>query len=217
MRFRYLVSAVTLCCVRASAAQVEPKPAPPAEQLPAIFAPRPASRPAPKLPPPRRPGAGASAPQSRRAISPELASKLAEVGRRAAPPAQAAQVGGPDAPSAVGSSDAVQLDPFVVQEEKFPEFKERSMLTPEGKRALAQKLNPGLKAGALPLGNNAVALEMLEEVFAQQRRTELAELNSVLKAGDKKVPPELQRKIDEAATRNNEWSRQIGTPFREPR
>ncbi len=116
------------------------------------------------------------------------------------------------------TSDALQLDPFIVQEEKFPEFKQRDMLTPEGRLALAHELNPGLKLGRLPLRNNDVALGMLEEEFAQQRRNELVELKSVLSSGGVKPPPEVLRKIDEARTRNNEWSAQKpGTRFREPR
>lgn len=110
------------------------------------------------------------------------------------------------------------MDPFVVKEKKEPKFKERQLLTPEEKLALALRNNPGLKLGPIPLGNNAVALELLEEEFARQRRAELAELSSVLNAAGKKAPPEVQRKIDEASTRKNDWlSQKPGTPFREPR
>lgn len=122
------------------------------------------------------------------------------------------------APTDDSSPDAVKMDPFVVSEGKEPKLKERHLLTPEEKLALALRNNPGLKLGRVPLGNNAVAVELLEEEFARQRRGELAELSSVLNAAGKKAPPEVQRKIDEASMRKNDWlSQKPGTPFREPR
>jgi len=219
MRIPPFAFALALCWARVTAAESAPKAAPAsgAEQRPAIFAPPPAKKTPSKQLPARRPALPPPGAQTRRAISPEVAANLSAVATRAAPPA-AANAAPPPAPVANGdASDALQLDPFIVHEEKFPEFKERDMLTPEGRLALAHKLNPGLKAGPIPLGNNAVALEMLEEVFAQQRRDELVELKSVLSSGGVKPPPEVLRTIDEARMRNNEWSNQKGTRFREPR
>lgn len=220
MRIPPLAFAFALCGARVTAAESATKaaPAPASEQRPAIFAPQPAKKTSPKQLPMRRPTLPPPGTQTRRAISPEVAANLSAVATRAAPPV-AATPAPTAAPVANGdASDALQLDPFIVNEEKFPEFKERDMLTPEGKLALAHKLNPGLKAGPLSLGNKDVALEMLEELFAQQRRDELVELKSVLSAGGVKPPPEVLRKIDEARTRNNEWSAQPpGTRYREPR
>lgn len=220
MRIPPLAFALALCGVRVTAAETAPKAAPASgsEQRPAIFAPQPAKKTPPKQLPMRRPTLPPPGAQTRRAISPEVAANLSAVATRAAPPATA-NTPPPSAPVSNGeASAALQLDPFIVHEEKFPEFKERDMLTPEGRLALAHKLNPGLKAGPLSLGNKEVALEMLEEHFAQQRREELVELKSVLSSGGVKPPPEVLRKIDQARTRNNEWSAQKpGTPFREPR
>lgn len=224
MRIPPLAFALALCGARVTAAESGPKTAPPAsptsgaEPRPAIFAPQPAKKTPPKQLPTRRPTLPPPGMQTRRAISLEVAANLSAVATRAAPPATA-NTPPPSAPLSNGeASAALQLDPFIVHEEKFPEFKERDMLTPEGKRALAQKLNPGLRAGPLPLGNNALALEMLEEHFDQQRRGELAELKGVLSSGGAKPPPEVQRKIDEAMTRRADWLNQKpGTPFREPR
>lgn len=214
MRIPALPFALALC-VRVTAAESAP---PASEQRPAIFAPQPAKKAPPKQLPMRRPKLPPPGVQTRRAISPEVAANIAEVAKRAAPPVAANTPTSPPPVANGAATDAVQLDPFIVAEEKFPEFKERDMLTPEGRLALAHKLNPGLKAGPLPLGNKDVALEMLEEHFAQQRREELVELKSVLSSGGVKPPPEVLRKIDEARTRNNEWSAQKpGTPFREPR
>ncbi len=215
MRLRLLVSTITLCYARAAAAESTPKSAPPAEVRPPIFAPQPAVKkvPAsrPRLPPP--------VPRSGRAISPEMSKKLSDLVERVSPPSAAGNVSsGASAPSTDSSSDALVLDPFVVNEDKEPKLKDRQLLTPQEKLALALKNNPALKLGPIPLGNNAVALELLEDEFARQRRVELAELGSVLNAGGKKAPPEVQRKIDEASMRKNDWLNQVpGTPFREPR
>ena len=217
MRATLFVLIVAFWCASGALAQSGTKPANAAETLPPIFAPRPSPKDAvagrgsvPSRPPP-----------TRRAISPEMAEKISALATRAAPPASsnAATVTTPGIPSpdGTGSSDVVQLAPFVVKEDKLPDIKERQLLTPKGKLELAKKLNPGLNLGPLSSMNNGVALEMAEEVFAQERRKELAELKSVLNAGETKPPPELRRKIDEAMTRKNEWSHEIGTPFRPPR
>lgn len=222
MRIPPLAFAFALCGARVTAAETATKagPAltPASEQRPAIFAPQPAKKTPPKQLPMRRPTLPPPGTQTRRAISPEVAANISAVATRAAPPSAANPASPPPPVSNGAASDALQLDPFIVHEEKFPEFKERDMLTPEGRLALAHKLNPGLKAGPLALGNKDVALEMLEEHFAQQRRDELVELKSVLSSGGVKPPPEIMRKIDQARTRNNEWSAQKpGTRFREPR
>jgi hypothetical protein len=215
MRFPLLVSIITLCCARVLAAEATPKPAPPAEARPPIFAPQPAVKkvPAgrPRLPPP--------AARRGSAISPEMSKKLSDMVERVAPPS-AKGIASPvtPAPPTDGSPDVVMLDPFVVNEDKEPNLKERQLLTPKEKLALALRNNPGLKLGPVPLGNNAVALDLLEDEFERQRRGELVELGGVLNAAGRKAPPEVQRKIDEASTRKNDWLNQKpGTPFREPR
>ncbi len=221
MRIPPLAFAFALCGAHVAAAENATKAAPPpapvvaSEQRPAIFAPQPAKKAPPKQLPTRRPTLPPAGAQTRRAISPEVAANLSEVARRAA------AANAPTAPPPVApgdASDALQLDPFIVNEEKDPAFKARDMLTPEGRLALAHLLSPGLKLGRVRLGNDDVALGILEEELAAQRRHELVELKGVLSAGGVKPPPEVLRKIDEARMRNNEWAAQKpGTPFREPR
>jgi len=210
---RLLVSYFASCGMSFVAAQPNssPKVDPPAETLPPIFAPRApskdakskgASRPAPSPPP------------TRRAISPELAAKLSDLATRAAPPAGATPSVGVAATAPPGdSADAVQLKPYVVQEDRLPEFKERDMLTPKGKLALARRRYPGLVG---PL-SDAAALQMLEDDFAKERRQELADLQGLLGIGGAKPSPEVKRKVDEAAMRPSGFSPQFGEPFRPPK
>lgn len=103
--------------------------APAAQPLPGIFAPK---LPSKKASSPRRAGAPSSAP-TRRAMSPEMAAKLSEVVKQATPPPSSGERRA--SAEAEGGSDAVQLEPFVVEEEKYPEFKEREILTRKGKLA----------------------------------------------------------------------------------
>ncbi len=148
-----------------------------------------------------------------------MSKKISEIATRAVPPTTKGEAAPTTpTPSTSDGSEALQLDPFVVNEEKEPKFKERELLTPRERLELAHRLNPGLKFGRLPLGNDAVALEMLEAELEKQRREELKELESVLKVGGVKPPPEVQRKIDEALTRDNGWLNQpVGTRYREIR
>ena len=213
MRRRLLVTCFVSCGVSFVAAQ--PNPSPNSDRsvdpLPPIFAPRAvpqaatsggASRPA-SAPPP-----------ARRAISPELAAKLsalATLAAQTASPTTSARVAAP-APQR-DSSDAVQLKPYVVQEDRLPEFKERDMLTPKGKLELARRRYPGLVG---PL-SDAAALRMLEEDFALERRREMADLQGLLEIGGDKPSRDLKRKIDEATMRPSGFSPEVGAPFRPPK
>lgn len=212
MRALLLVPAIAACCGVTPAA--EPRtPSAPAAPLPPIFAPTALPR---KSPPARSSKAPTGIPAAR-AISPEMAAKLSAVATRAAPPASAAGASSEAARTGGdAATDAVQLEPYVVEEEKLPEFKERHLLTPKGKIDLAHKRHPGLNLGGLPLFNDGPALAIIEDEFAKERRKELAELQGVLEIGKKSAPPAVQRKIDETRMRNNEWSSQSGTPFRGP-
>lgn len=205
MRFSLLVSMVILCCARVLAAEATPKSAPLPETFPTIFAPPPvvpAGRPRLSLP---------------RAISPEMSKKLSAAVERVVP-SSATRSPVPSAPPADSSSDVLIMDPFVVNEDKELEIKDRQLLTPKEKLALAHRKNPGLKLGPIPLRNNLVALELLEDEFARQRRSELTDLSSVLNVAGKKASSEVQRKFDKASMRKDDWLNQrSGTPFREPR
>src|SRR4051812_46653890 len=125
MRFRLLVSTITLCCVRDLVAEeVAPKPVPPAEARPPILAPEGAVIPAarPRLPAPARTGG---------ALSPEMARKLSEAVERVASPLAKRNASPVASKLPAGrSSDIVTLDPFVVNGDKEPRFKERQLLTP---------------------------------------------------------------------------------------
>ena len=107
----------------------------------------------------------------------------------------------------------MQLDPFFVQEERFPEFKDRDILTPKGKLELARRRYPGLVG---PL-SDATALRLLEEDFAKERRQEMTDLKGLLEIGGAKPSGDLKRKIDEATTRPSGFSPEIGAPFRPPK
>lgn len=208
---RVLVLFVCWAAGEAAAGEPAPRLRPAGEALPPIFVPRTA--------PARRPPTAEKAPaasQGRRAISPETAAKLATVTQRAVEALPAPAVaGGPRVATVSNSGDVLQLEPYVVEEEKFPEFKQRHMLTPEGKLELAYKRHPGLKLGRLPLLNDAIAREMLEQEFAKERRAELEELSGLLRLGAENPPAETKRIIDRARLRVNEKGIEPGTPFRE--
>ena len=93
----------------------------------------------------------------------------------------------------------------------MPEFKERDMLTPKGKLALARRRYPGLG----PL-TDAAALRRLEEDFARERRQEMADLLSLQTIGGAKPPPDVKRMF-EAAMRPSGFSPEFGAPFRPPK
>lgn len=116
-----------------------------------------------------------------------MANKLSESIERAFPTAKFdATKATTDQAGTAGASDATQLEPVIVKEDKLPKLKERDVL------------------------------KMSEAEKEQQRRHELAELSSVLHAAGAKAPPGVQRKIDEAMTRDNGWlNSPPGTPFRE--
>jgi hypothetical protein len=141
-----------------------------------------------------------------------MAAKLSAVAARAVATAPSGAASATTPPPAE-ASDAVQLKPFIVREEReVPAFKERDMLTPKGKLALARRRYPGLG----PL-TDAAALRMLEEDFAKERRQEMAELSGLLEIGGARPSGELKRKIDEASMLPSSFSPQIGQPFRTPR
>jgi hypothetical protein len=141
-----------------------------------------------------------------------MAANLSAIATRLAPPANATPAASSAAAPAGDSSDAVQLKPYVVQEDRLPEFKERDMLTLKGKLELARRRYPGLG----PL-NNALALQMLEEDFAKERREELADLRRTLDIGGVKLSPDVKSKVEDAALRPSNLSIPFGEPFRPPK
>ena len=200
-------------CATLRAAEGPPRVTPPpAEPLPPIFAPK--TKAPPKKTPPRRPSAPAGAAPTRRAISPEMAARLNALAREIAPSPTGRTEGTARAASSGEASDAVLLDPFYVEEEKVPEFKERDLLTPKGKLDLAYKRHPGLKLGPLSLGNAGVARAMIEEEFAKERRQEMRELGELMSITDPNAGRDVRKKLNEASVRVPDPSKP-GGPFRE--
>ncbi len=155
-------------------------------------------------------------PVSGRAISPEMSAKLGEVTKRAVPAAPAASTGAAGS-AASESSDTVMLDPYHVTEGKLPNMKEREMLTPAGKLAEARRRQPGLNLGAIPLLNDALALQMLEDDFARERREEEKDLRGLMKIDGQDVPADVKKQIDAGAAQRKSWIDERGTPFRPPK
>lgn len=180
-------------CLRAAdePAKAPSDKAPAAQSLPGIFVPKAPSK---KASAPRRAGAPSAAP-SRRAISPEMAAKISEVAKQAAPPPKSGET--TRSVEAEGASDAVQLEAFVVEEEKYPDFKEREILTRKGKLEEALKRHPGLRLGPIPLGNDQVARDMLEDEFRRQRIEEMKELSGLMSVGKDAVPRGVKKVMDE--------------------
>jgi hypothetical protein len=86
-----------------------------------------------------------------------------------------------------GSAEVLQMAAYIVREDKVPDFKERELLTPQGKLDLALKRRPGLRIGWLPfLSNAGVALAMLEEDFALERKKEMQDLLGLYRYSDPK-------------------------------
>ncbi len=145
------------------------------------------------------PAPAVAAPNHARPLSPATAARLAERMPKFSPPPPL-----PAIPSTLASSPLlagatsdtpatdfrapelprntiVRLPNYIVREERPPAFKEREILTPKGRLALAFKRYPGLHFGSLPFFSNAgVALAMLEEDHRLERKAEMAELASLL-------------------------------------
>lgn len=86
----------------------------------------------------------------------------------------------------------IRLPRYHVREPKLPQFKDRELLTPEGKLDLAFKRRPGLKIGNLFGLNRGIAMAMLAEDEAYERRLEMAELSSFTSWMDTNFPVDPQ-------------------------
>jgi hypothetical protein len=109
-------------------------------------------------------------------ISPELAAKHREALPRYSPlkpnPSPSPQAAPDGSPNGI-----LRLPHYEVREQKVPEFREREMLTPQGRLAVAVKRHPGLNFGPLKSWNLRRGLEMLEEEHVLEIRRELGELS----------------------------------------
>lgn len=129
-----------------------------------------------------------AAPAKPRAVSPDTAAKLTTVMPKFAAPKPGADQS-PESLPDLRETDRprnriIRLPKYIVQESKPPVFRERELLTPEGRIELALKRHPGLKFGPLAFLNNAIGLEMLAEEEKLERKKELEELLSVQRIGN---------------------------------
>lgn len=153
---------------------------------PSIFAPK-----TPRMPP------RDAAPRTR-AISPEMAGRLGSLVKEAvaalpAPPPKSTEEHNEE------SADTVRMDPFIVEDERPPDLKERHILTKKGTEALMQKQYPALqKLGPIPLFNGIKEREIREDDLRKERRKEMQELTGKAMP----LPPSDHRP-------------QNGTPFKE--
>ncbi|MBI4623839.1 MAG: hypothetical protein HY736_11575 [Verrucomicrobia bacterium] len=82
----------------------------------------------------------------------------------------------------------VRLPPYVVQGSKPPIFKERELLTPQGRLDLALKRHPGLRFGSFWfLRNDGWGLAMLEEEQRLERNAEFNDLVGLMTITDPKA------------------------------
>lgn len=100
----------------------------------------------------------------------------------------------------------IRLPRYQVREKKAPDFKNREMLTPEGKIELAFKRRPGLKIGNIFGLNRGIAMAMLAEDEAYERRLEMEELSSFTAWMDQNYPmdPKTGRRTGQSETQNGQ-------------
>lgn len=97
-----------------------------------------------------------------------------------------------------GSAEVLQLPTYIVREDKVPNFKEREMLTPQGRLDLAYKRHPGLKIGSLPFfSNDGWALVMLKEEQRLERKAEMEDLFGLYRYSESKDTKALNRQVKE--------------------
>jgi hypothetical protein len=126
-----------------------------------------------------------SVPQARPRLSPEIVATLSGGSAKpaAVPEADPAEGRTPvlteTAATARPRGEIVEMAPYIVAEPKAKAPKEYQMLTPKGRVELALKRRPGLKFLNFWGLNNGIAVAMLQEDLALERRREAAELMSL--------------------------------------
>lgn len=90
----------------------------------------------------------------------------------------------PDSPR----NSIIRLPQYDVREDKLPRFRERELLTPEGRAEIALRRHPGLRFGPLAFLNVRRGLQMLAEEDELDRRREMAELISFQEAIERELP-----------------------------
>jgi hypothetical protein len=130
-------------------------------------------------------GARTVVPQARPRLSPEIVATLSGQSAKpvAVPDADVAEGRTPvlteSAATARPRGEIVEMAPYIVAEPKAKAPKEYQMLTPKGRVELALKRRPGLKFLNFWGLNNGIAVAMLQEDLALERRREAAELMSL--------------------------------------
>lgn len=204
--FVSLAAACTAVCASGAAEPSVPSTVSPAEV---------ASNPllAPVSPPPPQP-------QRQRTVSTTTARHLADAAPKFAPPtegqAQETSSARREATEDRPQNAIVRLPSYVVQGERVPDFKRREMLTPEGKVELAEKRHPGLRLGSVSLLNDKVAMAMLDEDDALERKQEMVELYALAATGNPVADKRLREYLDEMFLRTNSWT-DTGGSFQQQR
>jgi hypothetical protein len=159
------------------------------------------------------PGTPATRPVAPRAISPETAAKLNASAPKfvATPPINERAVAAPDESKELENvkprNTIIRLPEYVVRDPKVPQIKEREVLTPSGRLALARKRNPGIRVGNLFGLNNGVALAMLAEEERLERKREFEDLASLTRLSDPANHPKIKRQVEQAFMRERDFGR----------
>lgn len=111
-------------------------------------------------------------------------------------------------------ADVVQMDPYVVQQEKAVYLTERQLLNDKGFEEWVRAKYPGLSLGT-PVGFRKGTRDLLEDDFAKERQLALQE-QSVFLGLSTENSVGARKAVNEARTRNNDPRPQNGTPFKEP-
>lgn len=136
--------------------------------------------------------APAPAPERARSTSPATSAKLIRGLPKFSPSAAAkatAEETSPDIRDTDTPRNAIiRLPQYDVRDDQLPVFRDRELLTPEGRIELALKRHPGLKFGPLAFLNVRRGLEMLEEEDSLERRREIADLLAFTAAVEGQLP-----------------------------
>lgn len=174
----------------------------PAAPLPGIFAPRPQRIVIASFPP-------------QRTMSPEMATKIGGIVHSAVEALPLTPTGRVE-PTIVFTTEAdvVQMEPYVVQQEKDISLTERQLLNEKGFEAWVRAKYPGLSLGT-PMGFRKGTRDLLEDDFAKERQLALQEQGVFLSLSTENSAM-VRKAFYEARTRNNDPRPHNGTPFKEP-
>jgi hypothetical protein len=153
-----------------------------------------------------------------RAVSPQTAALLQAATPKFAPAAAAAtpavQSREPDKPR----NGIIRLPPYHVREPRPPVFKEREILSLDGRLKLALKKFPGVRLNPLFFlnSNDGIALAMLEEEYRLQRISEAADLTGLLWIGNDDTYREVKKQVEQLTLRRIDWV-STGGPYQASR